>query len=65
VLRDIFVNQLGFEELDQYQLTAAKLDTRDGIHYAGVHLLEPHVQIYVISSRTTMIEPNCILMQCD
>jgi hypothetical protein len=36
VLRDVFVNQLGFEELDQYQLTAAKLDAQDGLHYSGV-----------------------------
>jgi hypothetical protein len=36
ILREIFVNQLHFEELDQYQLTAAKFDSRDGFHYAGV-----------------------------
>lgn len=36
VLRDIFVNQLQFEELDQHQLTAGKLDSHDSLHYAGV-----------------------------
>jgi hypothetical protein len=36
VLRDVLVNQLHFEELDQHQLTAAKLDSQDRIHYAGV-----------------------------
>jgi hypothetical protein len=45
VLRDIFVNQLGFEELDQHQLTAGKLDTRDNLHYAGV----PRVMSVIIS----------------
>jgi hypothetical protein len=36
VLRDVLVNQFHFEELDQHQLTAAKLDSQDGLHYAGV-----------------------------
>ena len=36
ILRDVFIDQLHLEELDQYQLTAGKLDTRDRIHFAGV-----------------------------
>jgi hypothetical protein len=36
ILRDVFLNQLHLEELDQYQLTAGKLDKRDRIHYSGV-----------------------------
>lgn len=36
VLRELFVNHLQMEELDEYQLTAGKLDARDRIHYAGV-----------------------------
>jgi hypothetical protein len=36
VMRDIFVNQLHFEEFDQHQLTAGKLDCLDGLHYGGV-----------------------------
>jgi hypothetical protein len=45
VLKEIFVNQLGFEELDEYQITAAKLDSQDRIHYAGV----PRVMSVIIS----------------
>jgi hypothetical protein len=45
VLRDVFVTQLRFEELDQHQLTAGKLDTRDYLHYAGV----PRVMSVIIS----------------
>jgi hypothetical protein len=36
VLRDLFVNQLHFQELDEYQLTATKFEAPDGLHYKGV-----------------------------
>jgi hypothetical protein len=36
VLRDLFVNQLHFHELDEYQLTATKFEAFDGLHYKGV-----------------------------
>jgi hypothetical protein len=36
ILKDLFVNQLHLEELDEYQLTASKLDATDRIHFAGV-----------------------------
>jgi hypothetical protein len=45
VLRDIFVNQLDFEELDQHQLTAGKLDCYDRMHYSGI----PRVMSVMIS----------------
>jgi hypothetical protein len=36
ILREVFVNQLHLEELDEYQITAGKLDSHDRIHFAGV-----------------------------
>jgi hypothetical protein len=36
ILRDLFVNQLHLKELDEYQITAGKLDAYDRIHFAGV-----------------------------
>jgi hypothetical protein len=36
VLKDLFVNKFGFDELDQNQITAGKLDGHDGLHYAAI-----------------------------
>lgn len=36
VLRNLFVKQLHFRELDEYQLTATKFEAPDGLHYKGV-----------------------------
>jgi hypothetical protein len=56
VLRDIFVNHLQFEELDQYQLTAGKLDSHDALHYAGV----PRVMSVLISLNLMCKSPETI-----
>jgi hypothetical protein len=54
ILRDVFVNQLDFLELDQYQLTAGKFDTFDGVHYVGV----PRAMSVIISLNLMCQSPH-------
>jgi hypothetical protein len=36
ILKDIFVQELGFAHLDMFEITKAKLDYLDGWHWGGV-----------------------------
>lgn len=36
IMKDVFVNELGFAHLDMYEISKAKLDFFDGWHWGGV-----------------------------